>query len=150
MTAVFLRTSRLLEPFSWRTQEGALSRGKGVIGLGYQVWVRDHHGLPGRCLHHVSCVTERKREKRQESGGGKQIRKKLNGQANETSAQINKFLKSLGLYDSICVDCSSEALRIRHTSWQSCYLLYIFKYLTPPVILREKNTAQIKGNVQGS
>lgn len=54
----------LFEPLSRGTQEGALGRGQGVIGLCHQMWVRDHHGLPGRGLHHVSRVAERKRAKR--------------------------------------------------------------------------------------
>lgn len=55
----------------------------------------------------------------------------------------NQFLQSLGLCDSICVEYSSETLRICHTSWQSCYFLYIFKYLTPQVISEKKNITQI-------
>ena len=58
----------LLEAFSWGTQEGAMSRGQGVIGLCHQVRVRDHHGLPARRLHHISCVTERERGQREERG----------------------------------------------------------------------------------
>lgn len=57
---------------------------------------------------------------------------------------MNQFLKSLGLCDSICVECSSETLRIRHTSWQSCYLLYIFTYLTPKGYFLEKHHTNIK------
>jgi len=60
---------------------------------------------------------ERKRAKRGKSP--KNVRKG----AKRTNARINKFLKSLGLYQSICVECNSETLRICHTSWQSCYLL---------------------------
>lgn len=59
------------------------------------------------------------------------------------STQAVQFLPSLGLCDSICAEHSSETLRICHTSWQSCYLLYFFKYLTPQVVFEEKNITQI-------
>lgn len=87
---------------------------------------------------------KQQREEIQSRRKWENVQRKLNGQAHKISAQINQFLKSLGLYDSICVECSSETLRICHTSWQGCYLLYIFKCLTLKVISEKKNITQIK------
>lgn len=46
----------MLQPLAGRAQERALRRGQRAIGLGHQVRVRHHHGLPARRLHHVRGV----------------------------------------------------------------------------------------------
>lgn len=68
----------LFEAFARGSQEGALGRGQGAVGLGHQVRVGRHHGFPARRLHHLGSMAggrgEKRRKKKKKLRPGKMCR----------------------------------------------------------------------------